>query len=871
MENNNNEKNSQPIEFNFEAETDEIGLIFKTERTPGLVFESDVPKKVEEDAVPSSMQEPDLSCESESTDESNEFSVPDVFCVNEKYNTPIKSDDRPRIYATYVPRFTGASDNYRMKGDPRPPIAPESKQAQTVVESELPKEDIKEPVLEVTELSEEPQTEKKPEETVVVNVTAPHTRDELDGESFSIFKFASDDRTPEDRMTVNEENANRRALEELKARQAERKAREAATRLAEERERREAAIREANRVLSPDDYTIPDPEMTVFSELEHTKDSDFDAPGEHLFSEKTSRIPGKVELVSAGQRDSFKDKFLDSLLALRIRLVAIALLALGLLFFENASLVGIDVEELFGIAFIPSAYAIIDFQIAACAILLALPEIIRSVKALFCKIVLPELSLILTFGALFAYTLVLIFASAVSYPVFGFLASICAFCAVYASYLCRKCDFASFKLVFNQGEKRVLDVSDVREFDRINLSLDGAVDGFRSSIAKTFRTNFVSNFFSHTSKRVEKSKVNLITAIISLFSALLFGFITYFVSDRHPFVNAAAAFTLITVFSTSVIIYLVSKLPYYHAGVKAVSEDCAVIGEGTYIQAAGVNVVAFEDTEIFGVDDVNLKRFAFYGDEEHMTKCTRYVASLFASVGGPLNFIFSKTVEKHCTPATNPKIENDGISGKVDGRTVCVGTAEYMHRYGIQIPEDNDRAYGLGAESTKTMYGAEGGEVFAKFYVRYSFSEEFTRLLPSLREEGIVPLVYTSDPNISNDLLRTLTMGADCVRVMRRRGVVTSKDKIYPKLSSGAVTLSGDTGAVKIILISKKYKRFVDSAAKIQLTISSAGAALSAILCLLSPITVPTVVFGAVQLASFAVFGLVSKNKFRVAKNNKGK
>ena len=194
-----------------------------------------------------------------------------------------------------------------------------------------------------------------------------------------------------------------------------------------------------------------------------------------------------------------------------------------------------------------------------------------------------------------------------------------------------------------------------------------------------------------------------------------------------------------------------------------------------------------------------------------------------------------------------------------------------MRRHGIKIPEDNDRAFvTIGAESMKIMYGAENGVIFAKFYIRYSFSEEFTSILSALREEHIVPLVYTCDPNVSNELLRTLTMGADCMRVMRRTLPHAETEKIYPRLSANAVTTGGVVNAIKLALIAKKYRHFMDKLEKATVIAMASSTALAAVFAIFGLVAVPTLILGAIQLAACGALWFFSRRCFGASKKHKG-
>ena len=156
--------------------------------------------------------------------------------------------------------------------------------------------------------------------------------------------------------------------------------------------------------------------------------------------------------------------------------------------------------------------------------------------------------------------------------------------------------------------------------------------------------------------------------------------------------------------------------------------------------------------------------------------------------------------------ATNLIIEDDGICGTVAGHRICAGSKEYMVRNGIALPDtsvENEHSI----DTTKIMYAAEDGEVYAKFYIRYSFSEEFTAALPSLRENGITPLVYTRDPNISNELLVALTAGSDCMRVVKLYSPV-KEEKVYNRVKASMITYGDRLDAASMIVLAKKYNNF---------------------------------------------------------------
>ena len=112
-------------------------------------------------------------------------------------------------------------------------------------------------------------------------------------------------------------------------------------------------------------------------------------------------------------------------------------------------------------------------------------------------------------------------------------------------------------------------------------------------------------------------------------------------------------------------------------------------------------------------------------------------------------------------------------------------------------------------------------------------------LLPTLKDERIVPLIYTRDPNISNELLRNLSAGADCMRVMKRLVPGSDEDKLYRRVSAGIVTGGDKINAINVVLLTKKYKRFSERTAKSEIWAMGVGVAIAAILSLAGVLTNP--------------------------------
>ena len=842
------------LEFTFESK--KSGLVFEEEETSSheILCETDTEitaEPVSETQNTAAMEEQSEPVLPVSEPLREEFSIPEAFDAEAEERAI--AEESTKVWTTYVPRFTDVSETYRMNDDPRP--RPEKIERHVVgeeVDANAEKADI-DPTLELGETTVS--------DAVVVNILQKAEEEE---QSFSVYKFSENEevKTPPVReRTVDDEREEIESLVYRKqsiAEAEEPKSAEPADSVKKDKKHYKLPDPESDRGIQVVDYATA--ATVARTKLAEAPDGADDAAPVN----KKGRI---TEYTAHMQRDVFKDKFLDSIMSVKIRFIAALIITAAMLIFENAVKLT-DLEKLLRIETIPGAVAIADFHFALCIFVLALPEICRGFRHLTRGVFLPEITPVFSILILFIYTLVIaIEAPLFEYPLFGALFAVQGLAAILASSFKRSADFIAFKRSSAAGEKRVLDKKMTRTLERENIALDGAVDEYKSKTARIFKTTFVSDFFKHSSATVENSRNVIITLATAFLASLIGAIIAFFVGNGWT--DAAVTFAAIALFSTPAVSLLLHKLPFYHSALECECEQSAIIGENSIYDYSGVDVMAFEDTDIFGADDVNLKRIIHYGDVDNMMKAMRQMSAVFANVGGPLDVIFSNSLDKKCPPATSPEIEPDGISGKVDGRLVCAGTAEYMLRHGIQLPSSATTARVGISDSTKIMYGAEDGVVYVQFHIRYSFSEEFTMILPSLKAEKIVPLVYTRDPNITGELMKTLTGGDDSIRVMKKNTVRIGEDKIYRRISAGIVTSGDKINAINVILLTKKYTKFEKKLSLAELIAAGTGTLLSAVLAIVGALGVSSLLFFGWQAIWCVALYIFSRYTFTVKSKEK--
>ena len=770
-------------------------------------------------------------------------SAPDIFDLAQKEaNSYVETP--ASIRPTYLPRFTEVSDTYRMQNDPRP----------------RPKSDV--PVVKVTENEADgaeldptaENVEEKVVEKVIVTSSHVHNSEPID-ETLKVLKFS----TP----TYDDEPENNATEEPV-------------SEPAEEQPAADAPVQELNvdeliaelpfdeRPISEiENSTIPDPDATyrVVEFTPHVPTSAEDPLGASD-SDKKDKFASHAEFNSPIQRDAIKDRFLDTLMAIRVRLVGSLLLLIAMTAIDCLTYLGHDVLGALGFGSVAYARAVLDMQFSICIFLFTLPEILKAFKLLVKGKCTPEIINVVSLAVIILNDLAIVASGAVDYLTFGVLYGLQCFVTVIASYNKAQSDFASFRLVSRNVAKNVLDKRLTRELQRENLALDGAVDEYNSQTARMFRTVFVSSFFKRSARSCENFLNTAMMIGVSAGIALVTGAVSFFL-DGNSIVSGAQSLTMVFMLAYPVFSILNHKLPYKHVCQRAGEEESAFVGETSIYEANDIDVLTYEDTEIFGIEDVSIRKVHLYGKAYNTPKAMKHMYGLFSVVGGPLDFVFSSALDRKCSPAEDIVIEDNGVSGTMDGHKICAGTEEYMISHGISIPEDDYRTNTSSSDSTKIMYGAEDGEVYVKFFIRYSFSEEFTMLLPYLKEKKIVPLVYTRDPNITVELLRVLTLGEDVIRVMKKYVPRTTEEKTYRRIDSGIVTHGNKDNAINMVLLSKKYAVFQSSLAATELISMIVGAVLAVVLAIGNMFNLPATFLALWQIVWCAVLYVRSKLTFQ--------
>lgn len=834
-------------EFLFAGESG--GLVFDKEVPPS----AESPKEKEEECV---KQEPLITYEknaprveevtvvSKSEDkvikldipaDANEFSVPTTFVVDEKYNTTFAGEERRSVYSTYVPKFTDASENYRMADQPRPPkkiprplsvdpTAEENKEtegAQVVAVGDTPAS--AEAILNVSKPAAAPVAPEKDAEPSV------------EREREMIESLLATDKAE----SVAEENLSPENVSESEPLQAE------------------------ERVLSAEDYSIPDPDESTLRILDYPQDlggSALPQTIENVAPPVQKKLFAPKEYQNIGQKMAFKDMFLDRLNSVAVRFGAALLLTLVLLVLENMHLVGLDAVSVLGLEQFPIAVALLDMQIVICLFLLAVPEIMGGIRALTKGLFHSELFVPILFVFQIIYTAAIMMDSHEKHLQYGFLFGLCAIATIAATYLRHRASFLTFRHVGGREEKLAVEKKMTRSLEKENFALDGAVDEYKSKTARTVRTSFIADFFARERKSAENTRHNLKYLLISFGIAFVAAVVMFFIGDG--WISALSTLLITLYLSVPVALLLAHRLPFYISVRAASALGGGVIGETSHYDYAGVDVITFKDTEVFGKGAIALKHIILYDAAKEFTTVVEQMSSLFSVVGGPLGVLFSETLVNKCPHADEATLEEGGICGRIADVTFHVGDANYIASKGIALPREKDNREALDF-ATKEMYAAENGRVYAKFYVQYRLSPSYAEMLSSFAKEKIISLVYTRDPNVTNELMRYLAADRDLIRVIR-------DDTAEPdfgsqeRMSVGLVSTEDKAAAVSLLLLCRRYVKMQKNLLRALWFVLGAGAFLGTMLSLFGLLSLPSAVYGIFQIAlvgamAFYTFKRLSK------------
>ena len=161
------------------------------------------------------------------------------------------------------------------------------------------------------------------------------------------------------------------------------------------------------------------------------------------------------------------------------------------------------------------------------------------------------------------------------------------------------------------------------------------------------------------------------------------------------------------------------------------------------------------DTDLFPAGSASLAGVKLYGEER--ARAISYAGSLASQGGGLLSRVFEDACRVNLVIPQSPEHfhihDKGGFSGMIHGETVLLGTASFMRRQGVRLPNS--------LPSKLPVCLAVDGTLTAVFGIRYTAAEPVEYALRILQRSRFQLTLATRDGNLTPKLLRA-RFGTDC-------------------------------------------------------------------------------------------------------------
>lgn len=405
-------------------------------------------------------------------------------------------------------------------------------------------------------------------------------------------------------------------------------------------------------------------------------------------------------------------------------------------------------------------YVLLDLQALFLCALAVLPALVRGVRGLLARKLVPESLLVCGLICMAVYAGVLVAGEPAvdSLRLYGLPLGFCALCAAASDLLAASQNFHAFRVVSSKRPKYVAERAE-------NVTKESEAFGRYlyedSEIYTVRRADFVDGFAERVSARPKYyDLLHFLTPALLLLACALCGILLWRGARAD---EAFRAFAAVVAFATPSAVFFLISLPLASATRKGKKCSGGFIGGNIAEEYAMASALSFADTEVFPPSMVNITSVKTYGDYR-IDKVIPDVARVFAYLGGPLARVTARMIDGAIEKPTSARvIENvaDGICVAIDGRHIFLGKRSYLRRYRFDAPVDQgDDGYESGVGSV--MYVVIDEQLAAKFYVRYRVNPRFDQLLQDLYRAGMCLGVKTMDPNITNELVNASVRFRKC-------------------------------------------------------------------------------------------------------------
>ncbi len=375
------------------------------------------------------------------------------------------------------------------------------------------------------------------------------------------------------------------------------------------------------------------------------------------------------------------------------------------------------------------------------------------------------------------------------------------------------------------------------------------------------KSDFVEGFFRKCMLVPKASGKTFGTLVAVFVIAIASGVVCGFARNAY---FGICTFTTVCLAAFPVNALISTALPFFAASSRAKKTQTAFIGEAACDAYETTGVISFDDTEVFPARNVKVSSIRTYADNR-IDKVILYMARIFDKVEGPLSFVFANSVqslEERDMDVQITEHSSDGISARIDGKEILVGTESFMKLYDMETPLDNiDESFTRSLGSI--MYMSVDGKLAAKFYIKYTMARSFEPLLRAFYDAGICVGIKTFDPCITNEIVCGNLKGSNYpVSVIKKHYDKEENGKTAETAEGSIISLSGVHNFLGSFIRLDNLRNVYRSNTIISIFAAVTGAVLAAFMNITGFFEIGVLILAAFQLVwclPTVLFSLISK------------
>ena len=446
------------------------------------------------------------------------------------------------------------------------------------------------------------------------------------------------------------------------------------------------------------------------------------------------------EYVIKKQGDEIKMDYAHQKKNTLIRLAIAGGAAILLLIYEMLAFSGVTLPWMFNQHQFPLSHAMISLQLLVIATAMSLNLIAKGIADAFKLKSTPYSVGSILILANIVYTVIIAIVRPENYMLFNFGGAFAAVLAIVYEYVLILNEEMAFCAVSCDSSDKYALVEDT----------DDAKPFGDAPALRAYRTDFNKNFFGQIRKRTsEYGYIGLLVPSVIGLGIVLFAL---FWIIRGNVATALSTGMLVINFALPLGVLGTYSMPMLFALMSLKEGKSAIIGNASADRYNGTRFVTFDETDIFPSLKTTYVDLKPSGNQQISAVLSK-TSMLFSAIGGPL----SRMVETADAGDNSDKVEiisifDDGISAKVNGSEMLVGSSRFLEINNIDVNAPTD--YRDSDGSNEILYVAIDGKLAARYYIKYVPDPDFVKAVNLLGSKGVSVGIRTRNPGVNSQIIQ---------------------------------------------------------------------------------------------------------------------